>query len=114
MIETITIIGLIISALVSFCSLCAMLYAFKKFLSKPRDTAEERITTLEVQMKDVQLSLHQGNDKFRKQDETNEMMFGIFLAFIDFEIAYCHHTGYEHDKDLLRAKELLEKFLAKR
>lgn len=114
MIETITIIGLIISTLVSFCSLCAMLYAFKKFLNKPRDTAEERITTLEVQMKDVQLSLHQGNDKFRIQKDMNEVFINCMLAFIDFEISFCQYTGYEHSEDLTRAKNVLQTYLARK
>ena len=114
MIQIITVVALVLGLLVSLGTLCTMIYALSKFMSKPHIDLASRVTELEVSQKEIKESLHQGNDKFRRQDETNEMIFSIFLAFVDFEIAYCHHTGYEHDKDLLKAKELLEKFLAKR
>lgn len=103
-----------VQLLVGIGTLLTMLFALFKFLGKPHITLEGRVTELEVQTKEIKESLHQGNDKFRVQNEINELVFSILLAFVDFEIAYCHHTGYEHDEDLLRAKALLEKFLAKR
>lgn len=103
-----------VQLLVGIGTLATMLFALFKFLGKPHTTLESRVKELEVKTKEINESLHQGNDRFRQQDEINELVFSILLAFVDFEIAYCHHTGYEHDQDLLRAKALLEKFLAKR
>lgn len=99
---------------ISFGTLCGMLYAFKLFLHRPHDTLTDRVTTIEVEIKDIKSSLLQGNDKFRKQDDTNEMFISCMLAFIDFEIAYCHHTNYEYSEDLEKAKTILQHYLAKR
>ena len=38
----------IFQLLVSVCTLLGMLYAFKKFIDKPHETLENRITALEV------------------------------------------------------------------
>lgn len=103
-----------VQLLVQLGTLGGMIYAFKLFLSKPHDTLEERVTTAEVEIKDIKASLLQGNDKFRKQDDTNEMFISCMLAFIDFEIAYCHHTNYEYSEDLEKAKTILQHYLAKR
>lgn len=105
---------MMMSLFLNFASVCTICYAFFKFINKPRTDLETRVTEVEVGLKDVKDSLKQGNDRFRDQSDTNEMIFSVILAFVDFEIAYCHHTGYEHDKDLLRAKEKLEAFLSKR
>lgn len=103
-----------VQLLVQLGTLGGMIYAFKLFLSKPHDTLEKRVTTAEVEIKDIKASLLQGNDKFRKQDDTNEMFISCMLAFIDFEIAYCHHTNYEYSEDLEKAKTILQHYLAKR
>lgn len=112
--EKLQFIVMILSLFLNFASVCTICYAFFKFINKPRIDLEARVTEVEVGLKDVKDSLKQGNDRFRDQADTNEMIFSVILAFVDFEIAYCHHTGYEHDKDLLRAKEKLEAFLSKR
>lgn len=114
MIQIITVVALVIGLLVSVGNLCIMIYALTKFISKPRTDLEERVTTTEVEIKDIKTSLLQGNDKFRKQDDTNEMFISCMLAFIDFEIAYCHHTNYEYSEDLEKAKTILQHYLAKR
>lgn len=112
--EKLQFIVMILSLFLNFASVCTICYAFFKFINKPRIDLETRVTEVEVGLKDIKDSLKQGNDRFRDQADTNEMIFSVILAFVDFEIAYCHHTGYEHDKDLLRAKEKLEAFLSKR
>ncbi len=114
MIGVITAIALVLGLLVSLGNLCVMIYALSRFLSKPRTDLEERVTTAEVEIKDIKTSLLQGNDKFRKQNDTNEMFISCMLAFIDFEIAYCHHTNYEYSEDLEKAKTILQHYLAKR
>ena len=99
--------------LVSVCTLLGMLYAFKKFIDKPHETLENRITALEVQQKEIDQKLHQGNDKFKALDDTNEVFINCMLAFIDFELSYCSHTDYKYTEDLDKAKDTLRKHLAR-
>lgn len=98
----------------TFGNCCIMLFAFKTFLTKPHNSLEQRVTTVETEVKDIKESLHKGNERFQTQEESNEMFISCMLAFIDFEIAYCTHTGYDHSEDLTKAKEILQKYLAKR
>lgn len=103
----------IFQLLVSVCTLLGMLYAFKKFIEKPHDTLEERISTLELKQKETEQQLHLGNDRFRKQDDTNEVFINCMLAFIDFELSYCSHTDYKYTEDLDKAKDTLRRHLAR-
>lgn len=107
--------------ILSFANICILAYAFLKFVNKPHDTLEgkheelkKRVDEHDLRFKEVQESLHQGNDKFRQQADINEVFINCMLAFIDFEMAYCSHTGYEDTSDLDNAKNTLRKYLAKR
>ena len=97
-------------------NLLIMLYALLKFIKKPHDTIEQRILALEVAIKEIQDSLKQGNDEFRAQKETNEVMQTCMLALIDFELSYCSHTNYNEDgvEDLQEAKKILRSHLGKK
>ena len=112
---------LIMQMILSFGNICIIGYAFIKFLNKPHDTLEtkheelkRRVDEHDVKFKEVEESLHHGNDKFREQKEINEVFINCMLAFIDFEMAYCLHTGYEYAEDLVEAKNVLQKYLAKK
>lgn len=105
---------LILEIFVTFCNACIMLYMFKTFLLKPHTNLEARVTTCEVQIKEVKDSLNQGNDRFREQKQMNEVFVNCMLAFIDFEIAFCQHSGYEYSSDLMRAKTTLQEYLARK
>ena len=96
-------------------------YALWKFLNKPHNTMdirikelETKILELEVRLKEFDQSLHQGNDRFKDQERTNEVMQSCMLALIDFELAYCIHTSYEDTEDLMRAKTELRNHLARK
>ena len=95
-----------------------ILFAVYKFTRKPHDTLEEKHKALEkrvdehdVKIKEVEQSLKQGNDKFRKQEETNATFKSVMLSFVNFELAYCSNTGYEDNQDLLDAKHELNEYL---
>lgn len=105
---------MIAQLLVASFTLLGMAYAFKKFMQKPKDSIIERITTLEVEVKDVKSSLLQGNDRFRKQDDTNEVVLHSILALIDFEMQYCITEKVPMSDYLKDAKEDLQKYLSKR
>lgn len=95
-------------------NICVLGFAFFKFLGKPHTTLEGRVNVLEVELKEIKQSLLQGNDRFRDQEDTNEVMQICMLALIDFELSYCSHTNYEHTEDLIKAKDVLRKHLARR
>ena len=103
-----------VQLLVAFCTLLGMAYAFKKFLSKPKDSMIERIIMLEAEMKDVKSALNQGNDRFRKQNDTNEVILHSIMDLIDFEMQYCLTEKVTMSDDLKYAKEDLQRFLSKR
>lgn len=112
-----SIMGLVLQ----FANIAILVYALYKFLNKPHDTLENKHEILEkrvdehdLKFKEIDESLHHGNDKFRKQDNLNEVFINCMLAFIDFEMAYCQHTGYDDTSDLDNAKDTLRKYLAKR
>ena len=74
---------------------------------------EERVNALEMKQKETEQKLYQGNDRFRKQDDTNEVFINCMLAFIDFELSYCSHTDYKYTEDLDKAKDTLRRHLAR-
>lgn len=105
----------------AFGNLVIMLWALKTFLTKPQTTLaesikflEKRIEVLDLLIKDMQKSLDNSHEKHREQKSLNEVFITSMLAFIDFEMAYCAHTGYEYTDDLLKAKETLQKHLARK
>ena len=98
---------------VSICTLLGMFYAFTKFLKSPHDSLESRVIALELKQKETDQKLHEGDDRFKKQDDTNEVFINCMLAFIDFELSYCSHTDYKYTEDLDKAKDTLRKHLAK-
>lgn len=109
----------ILKVLLQIANIVVLGYAAYRFLNKPHDSLEARHEALEkrvdehdVKFKEVEESLHQGNDKFRKQADINEVFINCMLAFIDFEMAYCSATGYKDIDDLKNAKATLRKYLA--
>ena len=110
----------IMQIMLTFGNLCIMLYAFKKFLSSPHDTLEAKHDALEkrvdehdIKFKEIEESLHHGNDRFRRQNDINEVFINCMLAFIDFEMAYCSSTNYKDTEDLINARKTLRQYLAK-
>lgn len=103
----------VVQLLVSVFTLFGMLYAFKKFLEKPHDTLEARVIALELKQKETDQKLITGNERFKKQDDTNEVFINCMLAFIDFELSYCSHTDYKYTEDLDKAKDTLRRHLAR-
>lgn len=95
-------------------NICVLGFAFFKFLGKPHTSLEQRVNEHDVKIKEIETSLLQGNDRFREQDNTNEVMQSCMLALIDFELAYCIHTSYEDTEDLMKAKNELRKHLARK
>lgn len=100
-------------------NLVIMLWALKTFLAKPHDTLESQLKALEKRVdahdllfKDMKNSLDSSHEKHRDQKEINTVFINCMLAFIDFEIAFCSYTNYEHTEDLVKAKQTLQEYLS--
>ena len=86
----------------------------KKEADEPFNNLKSRVDAHDVILKQHEESMHHGNDRFREQEDTNEVMQICMLALIDFELSYCLHTNYEDTEDLMKAKDVLRKHLARR
>ena len=104
----------IMQLLLTTINICVMVYAFLKFLKKPHDTLETRLGVLEVEIKEIKASLLQGNDRFREQDDTNEIILHSVLALIEFEMQYCITEKKPVTEELAQAKKDLNSYLSKR
>lgn len=109
-----------LQTLLAFCNLCVLGYALFKFLRRPHDSIDQQIKEVnkrldanDMILKEMQKSLDSSHDKHREQNELNEVFITSMLAFLDFEVAYCAHTGYEFTDDISRAKDTLMKYLAR-
>ena len=102
-------------------NLCIMGYAFKTFLNKPHETLESKHKELadkvgehDVKIKEIETSLHQGNDRFREQNDTNEVLIRSVFALIEFEVHYCETEQKPISKNLERAKDELHDYLSRK
>lgn len=95
-------------------NLCIMAYAFTGFLKKPHDTLEKRVNSLEDKLDIIEDSLKQGNDRFRELNTTSEVLINSTLALIEFEIQSCYTEGKQISSGLEKAKNDLNRFLARR
>lgn len=100
--------------ILTFGNICILGYAFLKFLGKPHDTLESRVAFLEVKQREVEQSLRQGNDRFREQQDVNEVIIHSTLALIEFEMQYCLTEHKPMSAGLEKAKDDLNHFLSKR
>lgn len=98
----------------SVMNVCVLIFAFYKFLNKPRTNLEERVGICEYKLRDIEESLHRGDYRFKEQENTNEVMQSCMLALIDFELSYCIHTNYADTTDLEKAKDKLRNHLARK
>ncbi len=95
-------------------NIIVLLFAFYKFLNKPHDTLETKVNEHDFKIKEIESSLLKGNDRFREQERTNEVMQSCMLALIDFELSYCIHTNYSDTGDLEKAKNKLRDHLSRK
>lgn len=96
----------------SFGNACILLYAFKKFLGKPQDSINSRLTKLEYDTAEIKNSLRLGNDNFRNQRELNEVLIRSTFAILEFEVHYCETEQKPISKNLERAKDELHDYFA--
>ena len=95
-------------------NVCILGYALFKFISKPHDTLETRVTTVELKVSEIESYLKQGNDRFRELYDTSEVLLRTTIALIDFEIQYCLTENKPLSKDLEKAREELHTYLSRK
>ena len=104
----------ILTLIMSGANLCVLGYALFKFTKKPHDTLDQRVTAIEVEVKNIKESLNHGQDKFRAHDESIKVLLHSSLALIEWEIQYCLIEHKEMSESLKKAKEDLHHFLTEK
>lgn len=104
----------VLKVLLQIANVVILGYALYKFMNKPRNTLEEKVKEHDVKIKEIEEALKQGNDRFRNDATTIEVIQMCMLALLDFELSYCAHNDYEHTEDLIKAKNLLQEHLARK
>lgn len=109
----------VFQTILSFMNICVLGYALLRFLNKPHSNLEAKVNGLdvrlmeiEVKLKEIDQSLHQGNDRFREQEETNEVLIRSVFALLEFEVHYCETEQKPITKNLEKAKDDLHDYLA--
>lgn len=110
----------VLQLILTFGNVCVIGYAFVKFIGKPRDNLTTRIDAIECKIKEIEYklkeidrSLRQGNDRFRGQDGTNEVIIRSIVALIDFEVHYCETEQRPLSKSLEKARDELHEYFAR-
>ena len=109
-----TVLLPVLQTVLAFCNICILGYALFKFLNRPHNTLEERVNAHDVEIREIKASLKQGNDRFREQDDTNEVLIRSVLALVEFEMQYCLTEKKPMSNGLEKAKENLDNYLAKK
>ena len=104
----------ILQMILAFGNICVLGYALFKFLNKPHDSLEDRINEHDIKIKAIEASLLQGNDRFREQEDTNEVLIRSVFALLEFEVHYCETEQKPISKNLERVKDDLHDYLAKK
>lgn len=86
---------------------------FKMRADEPFNELKIKVDAHDVEINDIKSALRQGNDRFREQESTNEVLIHSTLALIEFEIQYCLTEHKDMSKGLEKAKEDLNNYLAK-
>lgn len=111
----------IFQTILSFMNICVLGYALLRFLNRPHSNLEAKVNGLdvrlreiEVKLKEIDQSLHKGNDRFREQENTNEVLIHSVMALIEFEIQYCLTEKKPMSDDLKKARDDLHSYLARK
>lgn len=107
------IIGLL-GAILTVLNIIDKSNTLKNLKDSPFKTLSGKVEEHEVRIGKIESSLFLGNDRFREQDNTNEILLKSLLALVEFEITYLIQEGKPISKDLEKAKDDLHAFLSKR
>lgn len=104
----------IMQIILAFANICIISYGFYKFLARPHDSLEERVSKLEKRVDKIEDEHSEDNELQQKQLETNEVIQKSLLALIEFEIQYCTAEGKGISPELQKARDELHNYLARK
>lgn len=107
------VIGLL-GAILTILNIIDKYIALKDKSDSPFKSLVGKVEEHEVRIGKIESSLFLGNDRFREQENTNEILLRSILALVEFEIQYCITENKPISKDLEKAKDDLHGFLSKR
>ena len=107
------VIGLL-GAILTILNIIDKYIALKDKSDTPFKALVGKVEEHEVRIGKIESSLFLGNDRFREQENTNEVLLRSILALVEFEIQYCITENKPISKDLEKAKDDLHGFLSKR
>lgn len=107
------IIGLL-GAILTILNIIDKYVALKDKSDSPFKSLAGKVEEHEVKIKEIEDSLKQGNDRFRTQDDTNEVLIRSVFALLEFEVHYCETEHKPISKNLEKAKDDLHEYLAKK
>lgn len=107
------VIGLL-GAILTILNIIDKYIALKDKSDTPFKALVGKVEEHEVRIGKIESSLFLGNDRFREQEATNEVLLRSILALVEFEIQYCITENKPISKDLEKAKDDLHAFLSKR
>lgn len=107
------VIGLL-GAILTIMNIIDKYIALKDKSDSPFKSLAGKVEEHEVRIGKIESSLFLGNDRFREQEATNEVLLRSILALVEFEIQYCITENKPISKDLEKAKDDLHAFLSKR
>lgn len=107
------VIGLL-GAILTILNIIDKYIALKDKNDSPFKSLVGKVEEHEVRIGKIESSLFLGNDRFREQEATNEVLLRSILALVEFEIQYCITENKPISKDLEKAKDDLHAFLSKR
>lgn len=103
----------VLQILLALCNIALLMFGFYKFLRRPSDDIKERVIAIEIKQADMERSLQKGNDKFKDQSETNEVLLHSVFALIEFEMQYCLTEKKPITSNLEKAKDALYQYMYK-
>lgn len=104
----------IFQLILAFGNVCVMIYTLTRFLEKPHNTLEQRITAVENELKEIKDSLQNGSGHFKDLDDTSEVILKSTLALLDTVMQISTIENHPVSEDLKEARKNLREFLAGR
>lgn len=95
----------IFQLIISFGTVCTLLYAFTKFTQRPQETQDERIAALEARVSKLEDNGADINTHIANIDRGSMVMQKAMLAMID------HAIGNEDEDNIKKARKALYDYL---
>lgn len=107
------VIGLL-GAILTVLNIIDKAVALKAKNEEPFRVLTGKVEEHDLKIKEIEVSLKQGNDRFREQEDTNEVLIRSVFALLEFEVHYCETEHKPISKNLEKAKDDLHDYLAKK